>query len=406
MKNNAFEKIVNIGEIPELIDVGRKSSLDFAVNLHIHLPPNFSAFNTIDELVEKARTENIKVLGCSNYYDYTIYDIFAEQACDANILPIFGTEILIFVEEFAKRNVRINDPNNVGRMYLCGKGIINFDNLSGKARQILDEIRNNDRTRIREMIKKINRVLSCEGIDISLTEAEIISQIANRCRCSPEIIYLQERHLAQAYQQVIFQQFTDNVNERKKVLAKLISSEIKFDDAIAVQNALRSALMKFGKPAYVEERFVDFNKAVELINELGGIVCYPTLIDGANPVCEFEASVEEYIDNLRNYNITCVEFIPLRNDVELLVEYVRKLDKAGFIVLAGTEHNTPEVVSLIPKCKGGADIPEEIMNIFRKGSAFVAGWQYLAITEANCDELSREKIVSLGIGIIRRFVGR
>ena len=48
--------------------------------------------------------------------------------------------------------------------------------------------------------------------------------------------------------------------------------------------------MKAGKPAFVEETFVSFEEAHRLILELGGIPSYPTLADGASPICPFEAS--------------------------------------------------------------------------------------------------------------------
>ncbi len=401
MKLNVFEKIANLGKISDLIDIGRKASLDFSVNAHIHLPPNFSAFNTIDELICKAQSEGVNVLGCSNYYDYTIYNEFSAKASEANILPLFGTEIIVFIKNLADDKIRVNDPNNFGRMYLCGKGITDFNNLSPKAERILNTIRANDKNRIQLMIDKINNICANKNLNIELTEEEIISQVAHRCKCPEHIIYLQERHLAQAYQQVIFERFEGNA--RKDVLRKLISADIDFDNPIAVQNALRSSLMKAGCPAYVEEEFIDFNNAVEFIKELGGIVCYPILADGVIPICEYEEPVDSLIENLQERNIECVEFIPLRNSLETLMKYVKKLDDANFIILAGTEHNTPKVDAIIPSCKNSQPIPDEIMRIFRKGAAFVAGQQYLAISEKRESDLDREEIINLGTGVIKLF---
>ena len=44
-------------------------------------------------------------------------------------------------------------------------------------------------------------------------------------------------------------------------------------------------LMKAGKPAFVEERFLSFEDAHRLIRELGGIPSYPPLADSASPIC-------------------------------------------------------------------------------------------------------------------------
>jgi hypothetical protein len=45
-------------------------------NAHIHLPPNFSAFETVEQAVDLAAAQGVRVLGVSNYYDYAVYDDF------------------------------------------------------------------------------------------------------------------------------------------------------------------------------------------------------------------------------------------------------------------------------------------------------------------------------------------
>src|SRR5689334_12335888 len=97
------------------------------VNSHIHLPPNFSAFDSVGEAVQRAADEGVLVLGASNYYDYTIYREFAREAAPRSIFPLFGIEIIVLIEELARAGVKINDPGNPGKMYLCGKGISRFD---------------------------------------------------------------------------------------------------------------------------------------------------------------------------------------------------------------------------------------------------------------------------------------
>ncbi len=46
------------------------------VNAHIHLPPNFSAFESVAEAVDLAAQQGVGVLGVSNYYDYEVYGDF------------------------------------------------------------------------------------------------------------------------------------------------------------------------------------------------------------------------------------------------------------------------------------------------------------------------------------------
>jgi hypothetical protein len=125
--------------------------------------------------------------------------------------------------------------------------------------------------------------------------------------------------------------------------------------------------MKSGKPAFVTETFVDFDHAYRLILALGGIPCYPTLADGANPICGYEANLDELIADLKARNVHCAELIPIRNTPEVLSRYVHAFHDAGFIVTAGTEHNTPDLLPLDPTCLNGEPIPDDIKAIFSEG---------------------------------------
>ncbi len=396
------EKFSQLGEYKRLIERGKSFDFDFKYNSHIHLPPNFSTFNTIEEVVKKAKEEGIKVIGCSNYYDYSIYDVFVEKCFCNGIVPLVGTEVIVFVDELARKNIRVNDPNNPGRMYLCGKALVGFDSLSEKANGILEQIRRNDVMRIKKMIDKLNEVFKKYKIDIRLDEREIKEKVADRCGCGVGVVYLQERHLARVCQEEIFGRF--GVDERKEVLGRFGNVNFDCNDEAKVQNFIRSVLLKVGKPAYVEEKFIDFELAVEFINELGGVVCYPVLADGAEPICEFEYPVDRLIENLKKRRIEWVEFIPLRNDVKKLVEYVSRLDESGFIILAGTEHNTPSKDSLEPRCKGGVLIPEEINIVFRKGVCYSLGVQYVRVCGLKADGFSKDDLISLGGGIVKSMM--
>jgi hypothetical protein len=135
--------------------------------------------------------------------------------------------------------------------------------------------------------------------------------------------------------------------------------------------------MKSGRPAYVEETFVGFDHAYRLILALGGIPCYPTLADGANPLCAFEDPVEKLIADLRARGIHCAEFIPIRNSPEVLRRYVVAMRWAGLAVTAGTEHNTLDLLPLEPTCVNGEPIPDDLKEIFWEGACVVAAHQEL-----------------------------
>ena len=56
------------------------------VNAHVHLPPNFSAFQTAEQALSLTDAQGVAVLGASNYYDYSIYNGFGEQAASTEHL--------------------------------------------------------------------------------------------------------------------------------------------------------------------------------------------------------------------------------------------------------------------------------------------------------------------------------
>ena len=346
-------------------------------NSHIHLPPNFSAFETVEQAVELAADQGVQVLGCGNYYDYSVYQKFTETAQSKGVFPLFGTEIIALETDLQEKDIRINDPGNPGRHYICGKGISRFEELSPRADELLSGIRTNDTLRMQEMALKMAGVFSEQGIDTALDEQAVIGRVVKRHGCSADTVTLQERHLAQAFQEVFF----DKVPEdgREQTLTDLFGSspQSKSSDAVGVQNEIRSNLMKAGKICFVPETFVNLAQAKELIVELGGIPCYPVLADGSKKLCEYETPLEGLIEALKTNNYTMVELITIRNSGEVLAEYVSEIRKAGLAVVAGTEHNTLDLLPIKPACVGGEAVPDEIDAIFKEGICVLAAHAFL-----------------------------
>lgn len=347
------------------------------VNAHIHLPPNFSAFDTVEQALDLAEAQQVGVLGASNYYDYTVYGDFAQQAKQHGVFPLFGIEIIALIDDLVRAGVKLNDPGNPGKMYLCGKGISRFDRMTPEATELLNVIRSKDSERMARMTARLAEVFAAGGLETGLDEDAVKAEIVARHGSPLSTVYLQERHVAQGFQEALFAQVAPE--ERSAVLTRIFGAPSKAgpEDAAAVQNEIRSHLMKAGKSAYVEETFVGFEHAYQLILALGGIPCYPTLADGATPLCPYEDPVEQLIANTKARNIHCAEFIPVRNSPEVLLRYVPAMRAAGLVVTAGTEHNTRDMLPIEPTCLKGVPIPEEIQEIFWEGACVVAAHQVL-----------------------------
>lgn len=368
-------------QFPALLEAGDQDWLQLSGSLkqnsHIHLPPNFSAFETVTQAVELAAAQGIGALGASNYYDYAVYQEFTAATRRHNIHPLYGLEIIVLIPELVRNKTLINDPGNPGKFYICGKGISAFETMTAEAARLIGVIRHNDSERMSMMIDKLEMLFEHGGLLTGLDAAAVVQRIVRRHGSPKETVYLQERHAAQAFQEILFEKLP--ASTRAAALERIFGAPtaINVESAPAVQNEIRSRLMKAGKPAFVEETFISIEEAYRLILELGGIPCYPTLADGTNPICGFEDPVEKLIGELQSRNIHCAEFIPIRNKPEVLAQYVKAMRAAGLVVTAGTEHNTLDLIPIEPACVGGAPVPEEIKEIFREGACVVAAHQYL-----------------------------
>lgn len=346
-------------------------------NTHIHLPPNFSAFETVEQAVDLAQRQGVGLVGLANYYDFEVEGEFAQRARAAGIFPLFGLEILTMQESLRAEGVRTNDPGNPGKTYLCGKAIARFDDMTPRAQQILGGIRRRDGDRMRAMLAALSKACTDRGFPLSMGEEYVVDMIVARHGSPRSTVHLQERHIAMALAEEIARR--TKPAERAAVLRDLLGQDPKCDpsDSVALQNELRASLLKAGKPAFVPEGFGGFKESVEFVLELGGIPSYPVLADGANPIPEFEATPAELAANIEALGIHAAEFIPIRNKPDILEEYVRALRAKGLVVTAGTEHNTLDLLPIDPLCVDGSEIPASAADAFWEGACVCAAHQFL-----------------------------
>jgi len=421
LRDNTVSVLRDLGEPDELLALASRGLAPARrpkVNSHIHLPPNFSAFESVSQAVSLAAEQGFGVLGVSNYYDYRVYADFIAQARRRGIFPLFGLEIICLIDDLLEAGTRINDPGNPGKMYICGKGITRFDEMTAEGSRLLDIIRRNDTRRMEEMTDLLRDLFAERGLSTAVDSGAVIDMVVRRHGCPRESVYLQERHVAQAFQEALFEHTSPG--ERLERLAAILGAESKAagpDDSVAIQGEIRSHLMKAGKPAFVPETFVDFAQAHSLILEMGGIPCYPTLADGASEICEFEQDIDELARRIRRWNIHAVEFIPIRNEPETLARYVRRMRRAGLFVTAGTEHNTLDLLPMEPACIDGKPIPDDVREIFWEGTCVVAAHQFLTLHgrcgfvdeqgRPNPDYADDEKRIdafrALGAAVIERY---
>ena len=347
----------------------------FNINAHIHTPYSFSSFTGLEQIFEMATVENIKALGINDFYETDGYGEFSELARKHNIYPLFNIEAIALSKDLQEKGIRVNDPNNPGRTYICGKGLNYPTTVKDKCREMLESVKAESQRQIVEMLEKLNAEMKKFGMDMEINYHEVRGRFARRL--------VRERHIAQALRVAVFERYPDDAQRREalKTLYGGAPSGIDIHDAAALENELRNNLLKAGKIAFVpedEKAFLSIEQVREIIIEAGGIPCYPVLLDDpAGNITEFEADREQLHRSLTDLDIRCIELIPQRNKLEIMEPFVRYFYERDYAVTFGTEHNAPGLIPLTPCCSGNTPLTDFLRQVNCEGACVIAAHQSL-----------------------------
>jgi len=401
--------LTNFPEKKKLLNWFEKNnkSVIWNVNGHIHSPYSFSAFKSIEGMFQAAKKENIKVLGINDFNVTDGYKEFYELSLRYKIYPLFNIEFISLSKEFQQKGILVNDTNNPGRIYFSGKGL-RYPLLQGnRSYDMLTKLKNSNQEHVQKMTMKLDNLLSEKNAGISLSFGEVKKYSKALVR---------ERHIAMALREKIYKKYSETA-DRKKLLENIYGRECKADINIDadVENEVRSNLLKAGGQAFVpedESSFIELSAVKEFIINAGGIPCYPVLLDyGDKNFTNFEKSMEHMRRQLLDENVYCIEFIPGRNTFDILREYVRYFRGHGFLVMFGTEHNTPAMEPLSIKCKD-RPLDDELKQVSYEGVCVTAAHQYLTSNnkqtyidkEGNADISNYKDYVKLGDAVINYFL--
>jgi len=403
-----YEKLPSpdqLGQMAEGEDISVKK-----VNGHFHTPYSFSAFSSLEQVLEMARDEQVDVLGINDFYTMAGYDEFAGLCAGYGKFPMFNIEFMGLLKEEQAAGIRVNDPNNPGRTYFSGKGLDFPVSLSGESFEKLRSVREESDRQTRQMVEKASAHLVKIDEEFKMDYDEILEKYTRGM--------VRERHIARVIRTLVYDKVSSDAG-RRAMLERIYDgkkSVAPLDDPAAVEGEIRSMLLKSGGVAFVREdpkAFLEIPEVIRIIIDAGGIPCYPVLLDDKQGnYTEYEANKEVLYDKLTAMNVYALELIPGRNRLENLRSFVEYFHRRGFVITFGTEHNTP---SLDPLTVSAADAPldDTLERISYEGACITAAHQYFrSLGEPGFTDRDgrpaddRDRFIRTGNLIINHFVNK
>ncbi len=377
-----------------------------AVNGHIHSPYSFSAFDDLEQAFRMASDEGVKVLGINDFNTTKGYGLFHELSLRYKVFPLFNIEFMGLLAGEKKKGIRINDPNNPGRIYFSGKGLDYPVSWKDKSKHKVQRIIDESHRQVRAMTDKLNVLVQNLDPAMQLDFDDIEKRYTRGM--------VRERHLARALRDLLFERLKTE-GAIRAFLNKLYDnagSGADINDSAALENEIRGRLLKAGGAAFVEEdagAFLNLEEITGIITDGGGVPCYPVLLDDAKGnYTEFEADPESLYQSLLSRGVFAIELIPGRNDLAILKKFVSFFRERDFVVLFGTEHNTPSLDPVTVSARGGANLDRELRETSYLGACVIAAHQYLrAKGEAGYVSFPgreiKKEFEELGKAVIERF---
>jgi hypothetical protein len=406
---NAFD---GFPEKEEIVKAYRQNACkkDLVVNCHVHSPYSFSAFDSTEDIFVKAREEGVNILGINDFNGTDGFDEFLRLAKNFKIFPLFNIEFIGLMEDEQKQNILVNDPNNPGRTYFCGKGLRYPFSLSRKNKALLLRIRSESQRQVMQMIKNLQSWLFEIKAPFRINYQEIKDKLAKEM--------VRERHIAKMLRIKINEYFPEE-KEKKRFLRVLYSgcdTHADLQNPASLEEELRGNLLKSGGVAFVAENpdaFLPVHEIISIIRDAGGIPCYPVLLDDKKGnFTGFEADFHRLEGKLRALGVGMVELIPQRNAFHEVKRFVKVFQEAGFIITFGTEHNTPQMTPLTLACRDHHPLDDELLQMTVQGCCLIAAHQYLgsrgepglADREAYQESRKKSEYIELGHAVIDTFI--
>ena len=118
---------------------------------------------------------------------------------------LFGLEFISVLEEEQRLGIKINDPANPGRAYVCGKGIPAPNDPTEATERRMRLARAMNEARAEQMTERMRGLFAEAGLDMDIDASAIVAQVAARNDVPATWVVLQERHVALGFQELLFE---------------------------------------------------------------------------------------------------------------------------------------------------------------------------------------------------------
>lgn len=272
-------------------------------NMHSH---TFFSYNGYDyspsALAWLAKRQGYKLMGIVDFDVLDGVDEFLSACDDVGIRGTAGMETRVFVPEFATRE--INSPGEQGIFYHMGTGFISSQvpDTEAQAGAILSDMRTRAYRRNRDVVQRVNAFLMPVSIDYD-DDVLPLTPSGNAT----------ERHICAAYVHAANAHIPDPVEfwaDKLRTSSDAIAAII--NDGPAIQNLVRSKLMKRGGVGYVQpgpDTFPSIEDVNKVITACGALPC-ATWLDGSSTG---EQAEEELLSLLIDKGIVALNIVPDRN---------------------------------------------------------------------------------------------
>ena len=117
------------------------------------------------------------------------------------VYPQFNVEFIGLLGDLQAKGIRINDPNNPGRIYFSGKGlsfplVINTENKA-----FIDGLISESQRQIKEMTQKASGLVTAIDPELGFTYESVKASYAEEL--------VRERHIAKAIRIAVFEKYQD-----------------------------------------------------------------------------------------------------------------------------------------------------------------------------------------------------